>query len=269
LCPSIPYTGIDPFPAPLQVRYSFSVQPLVPVFRLCLLVLLTLSSSWSIAQRESSLTQDFAKLSAKERARIAAREEQDAAADTAFQARMKQAELRFQQGAFQDALDLYRQARTMRPYNVHPKVKIQDLEALVARQQAAEPLPAPVTVIEPPEPTGRPSPTVEPTLAEPPVVAPSLPRTDPALAPHAPPKEVIERPTVPVAKKAGVRSFPVVDGTQERTFKEGRAVVLEREVVQDGRASIWRMVTHPWGDVVYFKDGDPVPVRTWKEQFGE
>ena len=78
-----------------------------------------------MAQRDSSLTQDFAKLSAKERARMAAHEEQDAAADTAFQARMKQAELRFQQGAFQNALDLYRQARSMRPYNVHPKVKIQ------------------------------------------------------------------------------------------------------------------------------------------------
>jgi hypothetical protein len=222
-----------------------------------------------MAQRDSSLTQDFAKLSAKERARIAAREEQDAAADTAFQARMKQAELRFQQGAFQDALSLYRQARSMRPYNVHPKVKIQDLEALVARQQAAEPLPAPVSVIEPPEPTGLPAPTVEPIVAEPAVVAPSLPRTDPAPVTSAPPKEVIERPRVPVAQKAELPSPPIVDGTQERTFKEGRAVVLERQVVQDGHASIWRMVTHPWGEVVYFKDGDPVPARTWKEQFGD
>jgi hypothetical protein len=222
-----------------------------------------------MAQRDSSLTQEFAKLSAKERARIAAQEDQDAKADTAFQARMKQAELSFQQGAFPNALDLYRQARSMRPYNVHPKVKIQDLEALVARQQAAEPLPAPVTVIEPPERTGLPSSTVLPTAAQPAVVDPSLPRTDPALVLPAPPKEVTEPPKAALAQEAALPSPPDVDGTQERTFREGRAVVLERQVVKDGHASIWRMVTHPWGEVVYFKDGDPVPARTWKEQFGE
>ena len=224
-----------------------------------------------MAQRDSSLTQDFAKLSAKERARIAAHEEQDAAADTAFQARMKQAELRFQQGAFQNALDLYRQARSMRPYNVHPKVKIQDLEALVARQQAAEPLPPVLPVVEEPKPeaTGLPSPTMAQPAAAPPVVKSTGPAKDPLPLHPAPPRDVVVRPTAPVAHETAVPLPPVADGTQERTFKEGRAVVLERQVVQDGHTSIWRMVTHPWGEVVYFKDGDPVPARTWKEQFGE
>jgi hypothetical protein len=59
------------------------------------------------------------------------------------------------------------------------------------------------------------------------------------------------------------------DGLQERTYKEGNAVVLERRLVKEGRETIYRRVNHPWGAVVYFEDGLAIPARRWAEVFGE
>jgi len=226
---------------------------------------LVLVSALCMAQRDSSLTKDFERLSAKQRARIAAEEEQAAALDTAYQARMASAEGRFQEGAFEDALGLYRQARTMRPYNVHPKVKIQDLEALVARQKAA---PSPPAVKEDP-PASVPvaveaQPKVVPPVVDQAPVPPAV-TSAPSASPMTGPKVV--RVSVPVTTVPEPAEPSPADGVHERMFKEGRAVVLERQVVEDGRPTLWRMVTHPWGEVVYFKDGEPVPARVWSEQF--
>ena len=59
------------------------------------------------------------------------------------------------------------------------------------------------------------------------------------------------------------------DGLQERSYKEGNAVVLERRLVKEGRETIYRRVDHPWGAVVYFEDGLAIPARRWSEVFGE
>jgi hypothetical protein len=56
-------------------------------------------------------------------------------------------------------------------------------------------------------------------------------------------------------------------GLEERTYKEGRAVVLERRLTTNGHDEIYRQVTHPWGEVMYFKDGLAVPARVWNEAF--
>ena len=60
-----------------------------------------------------------------------------------------------------------------------------------------------------------------------------------------------------------------VDGVEERVLREGRAVVLERRVTANAHTEVFRRVSHPWGDVVHFKDGQPIPVRVWTETFGD
>lgn len=251
--------------------------------RSLLAILCCLSALLLCAQPDSSLTQDFKKLSAKERTRIAREEEQQAAQDTRFQAVMAEAEDLFRQARYEASLDKYKEARSLRPYNVYPKVKIQDLQALIARMAAEEeqsrvpeeapPAPAPV-VEHPPAP---PAPVV-PTLVTP-VPKPEVPATRPAPAPQEKPGSVapapapVERPRPRVEEERRPVAAPQpgpADGEEyERILREGRAVVVERGVLREGRPVVFRKVTHPWGEVVHFRDGIAIPARVWNEEFGE
>lgn len=217
------------------------------------------------AQRDSSLTRAFDRMSAKERARVAQEEEVAAQQDALFQGYMRQGEEHFQAGRYDDALASYRQARSLRPLNVHPKVKIQDLEALVARKakeadQVVAPMPAPV---EPPAP----SPSSDPLPPAPPAPAPVAPTPMPPRGPSTAPQPVhkppVDRPAVPSATAS--KPDPA-EGV--RTFREGRAVVEERVVREGERLVVWRKVVHPWGEVVHFRDNEAVPARMWHERFG-
>ena len=107
-----------------------------------LFMLALLVGLFSMAQPDG-LARDFEKLSAKERARIAKQEQDAAGKDPEYQAVMEAAVALVQGGQYEASMEKFKEARTMRPYNVYPKVKIQDLEALIARRDAeAQPLPA-------------------------------------------------------------------------------------------------------------------------------
>lgn len=192
-----------------------------------------------MAQRDGSLTPEFASLSARQRARIAAQEEVDALADTVFQRRMSEADRLFQQKRFEDALSAYREARSLRPYNVHPKVKVQDLEALIARRaQEAGPSPPASSAADPP-----------PRSPAPLRPLPSIP------------------PVTGSTRTGQLHAETPEQDWSERTFKEGRAVVHERLLAEEGHVEVWRKVLHPWGEVVYFKDGKAVSGHQWVERF--
>ncbi len=230
------------------------------------------------AQRgDESLTSDFSRLSAKERSRIAAKETEEAAKDTSYQALMHKADNAFQAGRYQEALATFQQARVLRPYNVYPKVKIEDLQALIRKKEQENKVPAPPEAL-PEDTTARPVKAppalvpekVQPTLPEEekPVPAPaptpleervpaSLPRhpqpLPPAKAAESPPARAIEPPA------------PAVMG--ERIYREAGAVVTERTVEDDGKAVVYRKVVHPWGQTFYFQDGRAILQREWDQRF--
>lgn len=214
------------------------------------------------AQRDSSLTREFDRMSAKERARVAREEEAAALQDAVFQGHMQQGEEHFQAGHYNEALASYRQARSLRPLNVHPKVKIQDLEALIARRKE-EAARSPIQVPVEPKPE-------RPATSPPPATPSAPPRVSPAseLGPQrssAPP--AAEKPPV-VRSRAQLATIVAHDGTESvRTFREGRAVVEERVVREGERLVVWRKVVHPWGEVVHFRDNEPIPARRWQERF--
>ena len=248
------------------------------------------------AQDEESLTQEFPELSAKERSRIAEREAAEAPRDEAFQAVMRTAEELFRSGRYEESLDRYLEARRMRPYNVFPKVKIQDLQALLAKQAEEQgpadaatgtlaPAPGvvvPAGVTEPPEPgavvvTETPEPPIERAAEV--TVVPSTPSSPPEEAKLAKePSPEVPRPKVVVPPKARV---PVTgtpgpdkeigatpaEGTEERRYREGRAEVLERRVTLGGQTTVYRMVRHPWGAVFHFKDGEAISATAWDQAF--
>lgn len=101
------------------------------------LIVINLFLIASIAAQDTaeSLTDEFSRLSAKARTRLAKKEAAEATADVQFQNLMLGADSLFQIGEYYTSLDVYEQARTRRPLNVHPKVKIQDLQALIESEE--------------------------------------------------------------------------------------------------------------------------------------
>lgn len=222
-----------------------------------------------------ALTRDFEKLSAKERARIAKEEQVAAQNDAAYQAIMGEAEQLFRGAQYEASLEKYQAARTMRPYNVYPKVKIQDLQALIAKRDAAAATvmasaPEPVVTksdgpVPPPssmEPVRKVEPLVigpAPVKAAPMVV--ELPAVRPAPIKPDTPKEFKSEPR-PIVKRPA--SLPPDLTESERVYKEGRSVVVERRIAEEGRIVEYRKVSHPWGEVNYFRDGIAVSGRVYE-----
>ena len=222
--------------------------------------------------QDPSLTRDFEKLSAKERARIAKEEQEAAAKDVAYQAVMEEAESLFREKAYEGSVAKFQEARVLRPYNVYPKVKIQDLEVLIAKRDAeaakvkppvAQELPEP-NVVPTQSPVAHPLPVVVPVVKVPTPIKPTpiapVVVVDTDLVVEQEPKE--EKPVI-------VRALPVDPGPElqegEEVYKEGRSVVVERRILLDGRIVVFRKVTHPWGAVDHFRDGSPIPARTYDE----
>jgi len=205
---------------------------------------------------------DFSTLSAKERSRIAKAEEDGASKDAQYQATMARAEELFREQRFDEALEQFLAARDLRPYNVYPRVKIQDLQALIAKRDAANAAQqeVPGSPVEQPTPQQE---SIKPGPApSPPDVAPRKPEERPSQHGTVP---AVER-TKPATSVSDTPSAPPADG--ERIYKEGRAVVVERSTKVEGKVAVFRKVTHPWGEVMYFKDGAAIPERVWTEVFG-
>ncbi len=232
-----------------------------------------LAMGWAVGAygqgKRGSLTEDFSKLSANERARIAARETDEAAKDTAYQGLMQRAEQSFQDRRYEEALDGFRKARELRPYNVYPKVKIEDLEALIAKQQEARPAQGQ------PEPASPPPSPAPPSTTE---VAPlpTKPASQQTLAPPPPAPKSVEAPprapaTIPAqpTRQQSIRQVPEdrPPTIGERMYKEGGAVVIERTVEDDGRPTVYKKVMHPWGQVFFFKDGLAISQQQWDTRF--
>ena len=112
------------------------------------------------AYGQNSLTDEFEGMSAKQRTQVAKQEQEVAANDPVFQKLMQEADSLARSRSYGAALDRYREARRQRPYNVRPKVRIQDLEDLIAKaamEQADEPIPAVPEAIHVPDDVASPT----------------------------------------------------------------------------------------------------------------
>ena len=219
------------------------------------------------AYGQNSLTDEFEGMSAKQRTQVAKQEQEDAANDPVFQKLMQEADSLARSRSYEAALDRYREARRQRPYNVRPKVRIQDLEDLIAKaalEQADEPIPAVPEAIHVPDDVGSPIPVEPEPRPEVMPVVDKAPESRPA------PVRVVPARSEPAVRPAAAEPAPVLEnGLHERTLREGQAIVIERTVVMDGNTTIYRKVKHPWGAIYYFKDGEPVSERIWTESSGK
>ena len=188
--------------------------------------------------QEEGLARDFEKLSAKERARIAKEEQEAAPKDVVYQAMMAEAEELFRTQEFEGSMAKFKEARTQRPYNVYPKVKIQDLEALIAKRDAEAAIALPEKVDEPLPRVERAAPAPVLVMSE---RAPSpLPL---APVPIDPGSRTVPGSNVKEPSVIRVPDVPLEEG--EWIYKEGRSIVVERHIELDGRIVVFRKVSHP------------------------
>lgn len=284
--------------APLYQALAAMTSHLSGSFRLIALLI----ALWGVATcwaqgKDKSLTKDFAKLSAKERSRIATQETQEADRDTAYQRLMGTAEQAFREGRYEDALAMFEEARELRPYNVYPKVKIEDLQALIRKRDSEtrppEPIPEPIpeplpeTVLPPAieEIALQPTPPPVAEAAAPPQEQPETPPLAEVKAPdpvvEAPAAMVEEKPDTPRPVAAPSRpsrepappaaaappELPPAPQLGERIYLEAGAVVTERTVEDEGKVVVYKRVAHSWGQTFYFREGLSIPDRRWEERF--
>lgn len=238
------------------------------------------------AQRDSSLTEEFGRLSAKQRTRIALKEQEEAARDTEFNALMAQAEKHFQDRSYDEALAVFKEARRRRPYNVHPKVKIQDLEAFIKeRDRRKEALNEHAAVQEPnvavPYTPTEPVRTATPPSAVP---AKAIKTTPPGATVSKPintaatadtkassslskPAKALSAPKVVPPESQQAITPAVTPAQGERIYKEGASIVIERAIERDGHLIVYRKVFQSSGAVVHFEDGRPITQREWDAVF--
>ena len=105
-----------------------------------------------------------------------------------------------------------------------------------------------------------------PSVPVPANVHPMPERTPPMLPSATEP----HRRAAPAATRA---QAPIQDIEQEfvegeRVYKEGRSIVVETTVVEDGHLVRYRKVSHPWGEDHYFRAGTAIPDRTYRAALG-
>ncbi len=239
------------------------------IFGFVCILALSIYSSNAFAQSE------FKKLSSKERIAIAEREEVQAATDMNFQGKMQEGHDLFKDRHYLKAIRSYEAAQSQRPYNVYPKVIIADIELSMKDTLAV--LRAEEKKIE------KQKPVEEKVQPKPEVPADDIQKrlddwekkereklqqqrenkskTEPAPAPVSGdvPKMNIEEYRKELAQK-----FP--NGVTETVTTEGNKVITQRVIVKEGKGDEFRKVEHSWGGIFFFKNGEAVPERVWKQE---
>jgi hypothetical protein len=247
----------------------------------CIVVFLFVVISSPILSQES-----FADLPAKKRISIAEQEEIEAKADEGFQKMMMEGHELFKAKHYLKAIRKYEEAKEKRPYNVYPKVIIDDIELSmkdtlkVLRAAEKEELlrkaanPSEEKVEEPKE-----SVVPEETREE------RLEKMDDWEAMEREKRERAReeeeaKPEIPPVKKSSAGDVPNLsmadfqkdlakrypEGVTETIEKEGNRTVTTRIFVADGKGSEYKKVVHDWGGVFYFKNGEAVTERVWKSE---
>lgn len=250
-----------------------------------ILILILIFSSISLTGLKAQ--GDFADLSTKERISLAEKEEMEAATDADFQQMMQAGHELFKDQHYLKAIHAYEKAQERRPYNVYPKVIIADIELsmkdTLQTLRAAEKTQSQPQKIEPKQkvdnletstPPEKPEETKEERLEklnkwEDQERARRERERAEEKEKTAQPGAVImdgdvEKLSTADYQKELANKYP--DGITENVSKEGNKTIITRIVVQDNIGNEYKKVVHDWGGVFYFKNGDAVTERVWKQE---
>lgn len=241
---------------------------------LCLLITFATFSFSATAQ------QDWSKLSASQKIKLAKKEQKAAKKDPTYLALMDEALALFQSGKYDEAKSAYEKAHELRPDNVYPMVMLDDIEIamtlpqvepeieeaeaeIIAEEIAIEVLEEEIIeeeieIIE------------EEILAEELMIEEAEVDSEIVIAERA---EPLKSPVATKKTEKVIVNHPAKvyeeDGVYKENFKEGSANVEQITIVEKGASTIYRKVSHSWGAVYYFENGNAIFKTEWEKMLAD
>lgn len=241
---------------------------------------LTLMLSTGLSAQEK-----FADLSAKERIKVAEQEEIDAKSDSDFQRMMLTGHELFKERHYLKAIHKYEEAQEKRPYNVYPKVIIADIE--LSMKDTLEVLRKEEKKLQNQRDNQR-SDQQKPDKEQKEIPVESeaerLKRVN-EWEKKEREKRAQERERTTDKKEETVSAQPTGDiavmsvedfrkelgqtyptGITEEIIEEGNKTITKRVKVAGGKGDEYKRVEHGWGGIFFFKNGDAITERMWKQE---
>lgn len=231
--------------------------------------------------------QDWSNLSPNQKIKLAKKEQKEAKKDPEYLKLMEEALVLFQEGKFEEAKEKYSAAHTRRPDNVYPMVMLDDIEVamnlpqvetteeIVEKEIIEEIIDEEIAIESPEEEILEAEIEIEVeiedvTIEE--IEEEPLEKENTQILVPVEPEVVINREIKASTEKTIINHPPKVyekDGVYREKLKEGNADVEQITIVEKGIGTVFRKVSHAWGAVYYFKDGDAISKSEWEKVLAE
>ena len=218
---------------------------------------------------------DWSKMTANQKIKLAKKEQKAAKKDPEYLKLMEEALALFQDGKFDEAKNLYTAAHNRRPDNVYPMVMLDDIEVAMNMpivEEIVEEVIIEETVVEEITPIieeENAEVVEEIKVVEDEKVEEIAVEPEPIVVPIATEKKLEEEKKEITVNEKVVIEHPVKvydeDGVYKEDLKEGNATINQVTIVEKGVAVVFRKVSHPWGAVYFFQNGDPITKSEWNK----
>jgi len=235
-----------------------------------------------------SAQKDWSNLSPNQKIKLAKKEQKAAKKDPAYLALMDEALVLFQSGDFEEAREVYNKAHELRPDNVYPLVMLDDIEVamsmpveeviveeeVIIETETIEELPVEEEIVQELiiEEKVVETPEQEVEIIETEVIEEETVETEIAVPIGSDLITTKEPETVQRSEKV-VIEHPVKiyeeDGVYREDFKEGSANIEQITIVNKGASTVYRKVSHSWGAVYYFENGNAIFKTEWEKMLSE
>jgi len=225
---------------------------------------------------------DFSELTPKQKIRLGKKEQKAAKKDAEYLQLMSEALVLFQQKEYDKANSKYDSAHKRRPNNVYPLIMMDDIEiaknTLPTEPEPQEEFATQIDIIENEiiEPEETPEVVIEPLPLEveskeevKEEIVEDIPVHSETIVDNTP--EKIEKQIVIVPKPEPVKPTkfeePVYenDGVYRETLKEGSATIQQITIVEEGKSTVIRKVSHSWGAVYYFLNKEAITKQEYQK----
>jgi len=231
---------------------------------------------------------DWSNLSPNQKIKLAKKEQKAAKKDPEYLKLMDEALVLFQEGKFEEAKRKYTEAHNRRPDNVYPMVMLDDIEVAmnlpqeetkeeVVEEEIIQEISEKEIAIESLEEEilqeeNNIEVQIDEMAEEEKLEEESIEKEDTQIVVPVEPEVVINREIKANTEKTVIIHPPKIyenDGVYREKLKEGNADVEQITIVEKGQATVYRKVTHAWGAVYYFENGDAIFKSEWEKVVSE
>lgn len=231
---------------------------------------------------------DWSNLSANQKIKLAKKEQKAAKKDPEYLKLMEEALVLFQDGKFEEAKEKYSAAHSRRPDNVYPMVMLDDIEVamnlpqvetqeeIVEEEIIEEIIEEEIAIERLEEEILEEENEIEAEIDELAIdeieIEEAVEKDNTQIVVPIEPEVVINREIKANNEKTVINHPPKVyekDGVYRENLKEGNADVEQITIVEKGQATVYRKVSHAWGAVYYFENGDAIFKSEWEKVVAE